>query len=182
MITKNPEAMAYHCRSIARIRGDKKSPVVWACNPDDYSNDVRIYEDAHVKITACGEGPALHVEMMLPHHNPVLCVAGDWNIYRTHGERTMLESHLRSLAILERPKTDSEIVEFIRYWGWWFYEHTETFNGALGRQLAYLWPMVTRGDQIAVTKNSSIVQVLVRNGIYHRDNPIYSYLDIESGR
>ena len=79
------------------------------------------------------------------------------------------------------PKTPPKICLFIRKWSDWFYKHTESFDGALGRQLAYLWPAVVKGEQIEVTPQSAIVRLLRRHNIQD-DDTIWCFIDIIPGR
>jgi hypothetical protein len=77
---------------------------------------------------------------------------------------------------MKKPISDKKKVELIRFWSKWFYVNTETFSGALGRQLAYLWPAIINDNQIEVSERSAIVQILK-----HRvapDSDIWGYLDI----
>lgn len=69
-------------------------------------------------------------------------------------------------------------IDLINYWSEWFYNHTNTFNGALGTQLAYLWPAIANDKQISVAKNSAIVVLLMKNKI-PADNLIWNFIDIE---
>lgn len=68
-------------------------------------------------------------------------------------------------------------VEFIKTWSDWFYDHTETFKGALGLQLAYLWPAYVGGRKIEVSQKSAIVQILKREKV-PKDSEIWDCLDI----
>lgn len=70
-----------------------------------------------------------------------------------------------------------EVIDFIALWSDWFYENTTTFNGAIGRSLAYLWPAIAKGNQIEVTRQHAIVRLL-RSKNVHPDDPIWTYLDI----
>lgn len=73
--------------------------------------------------------------------------------------------------------TDKEKIDFISHWSTWFYDYTDTYNGALGRQLAYLWPAVVNGNQIEVTSNSAIVKVLKRGNVGPCET-IWQFIDI----
>jgi hypothetical protein len=77
-----------------------------------------------------------------------------------------------------RARTDQERIDLIRYWSQWLYDHSNTYNGALGRELAYLWPAIARADQIAVTTGHSIYQLLKRYNPTE-DWPIWDYIDVE---
>lgn len=164
----------YYCRSIARLKGELKQIHVWPCSP--WPSPV-VYEDAYVKIIGDFKTPAVYVEMMLPHQNPVLCIDEAGNIYRTHGERHMIEEHIKELAILEKPETAEQKVQFLTHWGDWFYHHTDTFNGAMGRTLAYLFMSIVKDHKIEVAPQSALVQLLKRHGIVDFD-PIWNYIDV----
>lgn len=64
----------------------------------------------------------------------------------------------------------------IREWSKWFYEKTNTFNGALGRQLAYLWPAIANDTQIEVSPSSAIVRLLIKEKF--PDENIWNYIDV----
>lgn len=164
----------YYCRSIARLKGKLKQIHVWPCS--SWPNPV-VYEDAHLKIIGDFKSLALYVEMLLPHQNPVICIDEDGTIYRLHGERHMIEDRIKKLAILEKPTTPEEKVQFLLHWGDWFYEHTNTFNGAMGRSLAYLYMAVLKDHTIEVSVNSALVQLLKRNSVPDFD-PVWNYIDI----
>lgn len=68
-------------------------------------------------------------------------------------------------------------IHLILTWSTWFYDHTETFNGALGLSLAYLWPAIARGGRIEVAAHSAIVRLLKREGIPPRSE-IWNYIDV----
>lgn len=74
-------------------------------------------------------------------------------------------------------QTSEDAARFIRRWFNWFYEHTESLEGALGGQLAYLWPAILSESQIEVSSRSAIVQLLKREGIKPTDQ-IWTYLDV----
>lgn len=74
--------------------------------------------------------------------------------------------------------SDRQKLYLISYWSKWFYDHTITFNGALGTQLAYLWPAITNGNMISVARNSAIV-ILLRANKVPNDDPIWDFIDIE---
>lgn len=70
-----------------------------------------------------------------------------------------------------------EKLELVLKWSDWFYEHTETFRGSLGTQLAYLWPAILKDRQIEVSSRSTIVQILKQNEVPDTDN-IWDYIDV----
>jgi len=166
--------MIYYCRSIARLKGELKPIYVWPCSP--WASPV-VYEDAYLKIIGDFKSPALYVEMLLPHQNPVICIDQEGKLYRTHGERHMIEDRIKQLAILEKPATPAEQIFFLTHWGEWFYNMTNSFNGALGTSLAYLYMSIVKGNQIELAPNAALVQLLKRNSIPD-DNPIWNYIDI----
>jgi hypothetical protein len=51
-----------------------------------------------VRIMADAELPSLEVEMLTPHHNPVICIDRDGKMYRHHGERCMIEEHIEEIT------------------------------------------------------------------------------------
>ena len=73
--------------------------------------------------------------------------------------------------------TNDEKCSLIEALSDWFYDHTDSFRGALGVQLSYLYPAIIKGHQIEVSKNSAIVQLLKRNKIpdYYK---VWAYIDI----
>ena len=73
--------------------------------------------------------------------------------------------------------TDTDKVKTIQRWSKWFYDHTNTFNGAIGRELAYLWPAIINENVIEVAPNSAIVQLLKGENIDPHIE-IWNYLDI----
>lgn len=80
----------------------------------------------------------------------------------------------------KRPITCAGMCRFIADWSDWFYENTNSFDGALGRQLAYLWPAVVKGNQIEVVPQSAIVKRLRQAGV-PASNAIWNYIDVVSG-
>jgi len=76
---------------------------------------------------------------------------------------------------------DQMTVTYIEEWSDWFYANTETFEGELGMQLAYLWPAIIKGNQIEVDIDSAIVRVLNENAVPNDEQPepnsIWSYID-----
>lgn len=96
------------------------------------------------------------------------------------------DDHVRMKVIMERdessrspgrPSTHEETCKFIHFWSLWFYNGTSTYSGAIGRQLAYLWPAIVDGNRIEVAKNSAIVQLLRNHGVSEKD-AIWSYMDL----
>lgn len=73
--------------------------------------------------------------------------------------------------------SDKKKVEFIRIWSDWFYDHSSSYRGALGVQLAYLWPAIIREHQIEVSERSAIVKLLRKQKVAP-DSDIWGYLDI----
>jgi hypothetical protein len=73
--------------------------------------------------------------------------------------------------------TAVEKIEFIQDWSDWFYDHSATFEGELGRQLAYLYPAIVKDEQIEVSSESEIVKLLTDNDIAP-DDPIWNYIDV----
>ncbi len=74
-------------------------------------------------------------------------------------------------------RTDAEKMKLVKKWSRWFYDHTETFGGALGRQLAYLFPAIINDHQIEVSRRSSIVKTLKRGEVPETDD-IWDYIDV----
>jgi hypothetical protein len=180
MTAEELDYRGYVCRSIARLKGGPKRLTAWPCPPDHFPA-LLVYEDAHVSIFADQRLPSLYVEMLTPHHNPVLAINSLARVYRTHGEWTLIEPHIEKIAVLDRPCCDFEAVEFVLRWAQWFYDHTNTFSGSIGRSLSYLWPAILKGEKIEVTKQQSVVQLLLRNNI-SADDPIWGYIDVMEGR
>lgn len=166
---------AYLCRSIARLLGELGEPRVWWCSPENYRRPM-LYKDATVEILADADWPSLEVNMFLPHHNPVLCVDRTGRTYRSHGEWHLLEPHIKKIAKPDKPRTAEETLWFIGWWSDWFYRHSQTYDGALGRQLAYLWPAIVRGEKIEVTGRCAITKLL-RAHVGEFD-PIWNYVDV----
>ena len=73
--------------------------------------------------------------------------------------------------------SSDEIVDFIALWSDWFYENTDSFSGAIGRSLAYLWPAIIKGNQIEVTERHSIVKLLRKNHVDESDQ-IWMFIDV----
>jgi hypothetical protein len=80
------------------------------------------------------------------------------------------------MNICELSSSD-EIINFIALWSDWFYENTPTFNGAIGRSLAYLWPAIAKNNQIEVTEQYAIVRLLRKHGVCDED-PIWKFIDV----
>lgn len=74
--------------------------------------------------------------------------------------------------------TDSQRLRLIIKWADWFYAKTETWNGALGSELAYFFAAIARGHQVALTRRSPLVRLLRREGISAKDQ-IWRHILIE---
>jgi len=74
--------------------------------------------------------------------------------------------------------TVNERLTVISNWSKWFYDNTESFEGEIGMQLAYLWPAVVSGEQMAADENSAIVRLL-RYKQVSVNEIIWDYLLIE---
>lgn len=70
-----------------------------------------------------------------------------------------------------------EVIDFIALWSDWFYENTESFNGAVGRSLAYLWPAIVKRERIEVTERHAIVKLLRKHDVCNAD-PIWQFIDV----
>jgi hypothetical protein len=67
--------------------------------------------------------------------------------------------------------------ELVEKWFTWFYDHTETFEGALGEQLAYLWPAIIKGHPIDVQESTPLLLLLRKNEV-QADDMIWDYLTV----
>jgi hypothetical protein len=67
------------------------------------------------------------------------------------------------------------------YWYHWFFDHTESFEGELALELAYLWPAILADQQIDTIEQGPVVQLLRQHGI-DRDQNIWRYLKIDAGQ
>jgi len=76
-----------------------------------------------------------------------------------------------------RPKTCADKCRFIAEWSDWFYNTTNSFDGALGRSLAYLWPAIVKENQIEVAPQSAIVRHLREQDV-PETNIIWRYIDV----
>ena len=93
-----------------------------------------------------------------------------------HEIRAMLSR--TSWPPLDAPGMSEENLEFIFDWSRWFYDNTDTFNGAIGRSLAYLWPAIVNDSCISVSPQYAIVRLLKRHGV-PASNAIWEYLNVE---
>ena len=67
-------------------------------------------------------------------------------------------------------------LELIKEWSDWFYARTDSFEGELGLQLAYLWPAIAKAHKIEVSPSSAIVRVLEQFHVPPH-SPIWDYID-----
>jgi hypothetical protein len=86
---------------------------------------------------------------------------------------------IESYAVLES-RTLTERAKLVDSWSTWFYDHTDTFEGKLGTQLAYLWPAIIKAHKIEAYDGSAIVRLL-----RHEEVPveavIWEYIDVIAG-
>lgn len=73
-------------------------------------------------------------------------------------------------------RSSDERVDLINKWSHWFYDNTETFEGKLGMQLAYLWAAISRGTKIEVDPSSPIVRLLEQKQV-GKSELIWEYID-----
>ena len=80
-------------------------------------------------------------------------------------------------SMSSKPRSDVEKLKLVREWSDWFYNHSTTYRGSLGLQLAYLWPAMLFDRQIEVSPRSSIVKLLKREGV-DTSETIWEFLDV----
>lgn len=66
----------------------------------------------------------------------------------------------------------------VLHWYDWFLSNTESFEGELGSQLAYLWPAMLRNSYVEVWAESSLVRLLRSNDV-PADADIWQHIVIE---
>jgi len=87
------------CRRIAATRGKAKQ--YHGSGAVCGSTSAFVYEDDAIKIVTEVNSKAMDIEMLKPHHNPVIMIRKDDSRLRFHGEWTMLEDHVAGLMILD---------------------------------------------------------------------------------
>jgi hypothetical protein len=73
-------------------------------------------------------------------------------------------------------RTPEQRLELIKTWSDWFYQRTESFEGELGLQLAYLWPAIAKAHVIEVSASSCIVKLLEKF-LVPKHSEIWGYID-----
>ena len=68
----------------------------------------------------------------------------------------------------------------IQRWSRWFYAHTDTYEGALGEELAYFYQAIAHDTCIEVTSASPIVALLRRERVGF-DDVVWRYIQFEGG-
>ncbi len=86
-------------------------------------------------------------------------------------------------VLLSEPRTKREMTgdqraRLIAKWASRFYDMTESWNGPLGMQLAYLFAAIARSSHVALTRNSARVRLL-RQETVPANNPIWRFIQIE---
>lgn len=54
--------------------------------------------------------------------------------------------------------TDAEKIALVKGLSDWFYENTNSFEGEIGMQLAYLWPAILKDTTIEARESSELIQ------------------------
>lgn len=62
------------------------------------------------------------------------------------------------------------------HWYEWFLDHTDSFEGRLGMQLAYLWPAILKGTKIDCSERDPVVQILHLYEVPESD-PIWQHIN-----
>ena len=77
------------------------------------------------------------------------------------------------------PKTiKDQRARLISQWATRFYDMTESWNGPLGMQLAYLFAAIARDSYVALAPNSALVRLL-RQAAVPSNDPVWKFLRIE---
>lgn len=76
---------------------------------------------------------------------------------------------------LEKRSSDDR-VDLINKWSHWFYDNTESFEGKLGMQLAYLWAAISKGTKIEVDPSSPLIRLLRQKQVPETEL-IWEYID-----
>ena len=75
--------------------------------------------------------------------------------------------------------TPADRIEIIRYWGDWFYDHSNSWeSGRLGASLAYLFVAIAKGTICSFTKGDPVVRLLKKENI-GIDHYIWDFIEIE---
>lgn len=74
---------------------------------------------------------------------------------------------------------NSERLRLIAKWSERLYANTETWKGSLGTELAYLFAAIARGRHVALTRRSTLVRLLRREGVSTKDR-IWKHIVIEA--
>lgn len=88
-----------------------------------------------------------------------------------------------SPVFLSKPQSNPRTIEdrrarLIAQWATRFYDLTESWNGPLGMQLAYLFAAIARGSYVALAPNSALVRLL-RQAVVPSNDPVWQFLRIE---
>ncbi len=110
------------CRTIAQFHSHSvefnELPLVLRGNVDNNLKYRFEYEDDTILIRTGRRNWALTVDMKQPHSNPVLIIAKDGNIVRTHGERYMLHDHINALMSVIAENRYEDDIEFAAFLNW----------------------------------------------------------------
>lgn len=68
-----------------------------------------------------------------------------------------------------------EKVELVKKWSSWFYNHTDSFDGKLGMQLAYLWPAILNDNVVECSERDPLPKLLRENGVTE-DDILWEYI------
>jgi hypothetical protein len=74
---------------------------------------------------------------------------------------------------------DLQRLRLITKWADRLYTKTETWQGSLGTELAYLFAAIARGGHVALTRRSALVRLLRREGISAKED-IWRHIVIET--
>lgn len=88
-----------------------------------------------------------------------------------------------SPVFLSRPHSNPRTIKeqrarLIAQWATRFYDLTESWNGPLGMQLAYLFAAIARGSHVALAPNSALVRLL-RQAAVPSNDPVWQFLRVE---
>ena len=79
---------------------------------------------------------------------------------------------------MKNKKFTNEVrINHIKKWYKFFLNLTESWDGDLGVELAYLFGAMARGEKIDASTNSSVVDVLIENNIGPKES-IWHYINL----
>lgn len=77
---------------------------------------------------------------------------------------------------MRKTKTAKEKVKLINKCSKWFYDHTSTFEGMLGAEIAYLYAAICRNTKIDLLFDSELLALLKEEK--YPDEDIWEYIDL----